>query len=86
MLLREGEDLLNGVGVSGLGQGQQGVDQLQGTPRLGAGVLLVQTYGLLSVRVFTRGFGFFYILVKSVNSCPIFVESVNFKHFVNASM
>ena len=65
MLLREGEDLFDGVGVSGLGQGQQGVDQLQGTPRLGAGVLFdVQTNGLLSVRVFTRGFGFFYILVK----------------------
>ena len=50
MLLREGEDLFDGVGVSGLGQGQQGVDQLQGTPGLGAGVLLVQTNGLLSVR------------------------------------
>ena len=60
MLLREGEDLFDGVGVSGLGQGQQGVDQLQGTPGLGAGVLFdVQTNGLLSVRVFTRGFGFY---------------------------
>ena len=51
MLLREGEDLLNGVGVSGLGQGQQGVDQLQGTPRLGAGVLFVQLMILNLFRV-----------------------------------
>ena len=60
MLLREGEDLFDGVGVSGLGQGQQGVDQLQGTPGLGAGVLFdVQTNDFAFSQGFNQGFRFF---------------------------